>query len=273
MVWNLVVHLILLLPLACGYNYCNNKTHICVLKNTKHFMCNLKMFRPFANRARFHASVPDNLKMQILILDKLNNLRNQFASGNLRTRNNKTFASAKRMRRLMWDKELAYMAHTHASTVSYTPTNCRSTLRFPYVGQVISLVLPPEMSDLEQISSTSFNKMFEEYLNVPDPEGLLKRYNSTRDRYITHFTTIISDRASRVGCGIVVATNCVDYYKFCYFFTCFFDFDNVEGMYVYKAGEPATSCDDWNVVSSDRYANLCKNNGAHFPHDQGDEPH
>ncbi|XP_016974749.1 scoloptoxin SSD976-like [Drosophila rhopaloa] len=272
MMWSLVIPLVLLLPLASSYNYCHNKTHRCILEHKEHFMCRLGKFPVYGERTKFHAIVPSTRKFESIILEILNNLRNSLAGGELRTNANKTFAKAKRMRRLMWDRELAHMALSHASTLSFKHSDCRSTKRFPHVGECLAVVAPKDKLSITEICKRAIHLMFDEYKNVTAPRKLLKRFDPVRDYYVGHFTTIISDRVSRVGCGIAVASNCrqESFIKFCHFVTCHFDFNNVESSYVYKAGDPCSSCDDWGTHGSDRYPNLCMNTGVLFPPDQGD---
>jgi len=95
----LVLAVILLLPMTFGYNYCNNRTHLCELAKWKHFMCRLEDFHAFGN-TKYHAIVPDTAIVRRETLGVINTFRNTFASGDLTTNENKTFSSAKRMRRL-----------------------------------------------------------------------------------------------------------------------------------------------------------------------------
>ncbi|KAI8039635.1 venom allergen 3-like [Drosophila gunungcola] len=267
----LVFPVVLLLPLISGYNYCNNRTHVCNLSKRKHFMCQLeKDLPPFGNGTTFHALVPDTTNMHLNALGILNTFRNVFASGELITKRNKTFPTARRMRRLIWDAELAYMARSHAATVSFKHSECRSTLRFPLVGECLALLPPSDQKlGLFDMLTSFFTKMFDEYKEVEDPEALLHAYDPAKDYHVGHFTTIISDRVSRVGCGIAVGSNCQVNNKvgFCHFLTCHFDGTNMEYQYVYRAGKPASSCHDWKATSSSRYAFLCTNNGGIFPYD------
>ncbi|KAI8039634.1 tabinhibitin 10-like isoform X2 [Drosophila gunungcola] len=272
MIRSLVIPVILLLPLASGYNYCNNKTHRCVLEGKEHFMCRLDKFRPLLGSTIYHAIVPDVPYLQDQILRILNQFRNSFAGGELATHNNKTFASAKRMRKLIWDKELAYMARTHASTVSLQHSECRSTQRFAHVGEVLFVAVPNARAKINYILETTFRSLFQKYLKVEDPEGLLVGFDPIRDFNLADLTIIISDRVSRVGCGLASGSNCNPFLpsNFCLFLTCHFDFVNLNGSYVYKAGEPASGCDDWYTTGSNKYVNLCRNNGDIYPPDQGD---
>ncbi|XP_017005564.2 venom allergen 3-like [Drosophila takahashii] len=273
MISSLVLPLILLLPIVSGYNYCNNKTHKCVLEQSEHFMCQLHKFSPLGGYTRYYETVPDTPLLQNKILGILNKFRNRFASGELWTNENRTFAKAKRMRRLIWDNELGYMARAHASTVSFKHSECRATSRFPYVGEVLGMIVPKRhpKPDLHDLLHKMFNKMFDEYQIVHDPEGLLQGFHPVRDYHCAHFTNIISDRVSRVGCGVAVGKNCRhgSHTNFCTFLTCHFDFTNLNGSYVYKAGEPG-NCEDWNTSNSNKLTSLCQNNGELFPPDHGD---
>ncbi|XP_016974747.1 antigen 5 like allergen Cul n 1-like isoform X2 [Drosophila rhopaloa] len=208
MIWCQVITAIILMAMVRGYNYCNNRTHKCVLDDKEHFMCRLHSFHPLGGSTKYHAIVPDLPEMQNEILSILNKFRNAFASGDFTTKDNKTFASAKRMRKIMWDKELAYMARTHASTVSFQHSECRSTLRFPYVGECLAMMTPKKKPRIRDSFKKMFKMMFEEYLEVEDPDGLLKGFDPIRDYKWAHFTNIISDRVSRVGCGLAVGSNC-----------------------------------------------------------------
>ncbi|XP_043641900.1 venom allergen 3-like isoform X3 [Drosophila teissieri] len=263
MILSAVLPVILPFLLAHGYNYCNNRTHRCILENNVHFMCKLDKI-PSLGGTRYHAVVPDTPKLRSEILRIINHFRNQFAGGGFRTSQNRTFATASRMRQVMWDSELAYMARAHASTVSFKHTLCRSTLRFPEVGECLSMMVPKHKHTVREALHKLFKLMFDEHLNIMDPDALLEAFHPIREYICAHFTILISDRVSRVGCGVAVGTNCRQgsTSNFCHFLTCHFDFDNVNGSYVYKAGKPVSSCGDWGTGRSKEFAHLCSNDGS-----------
>ncbi|XP_062131668.1 antigen 5 like allergen Cul n 1-like isoform X2 [Drosophila sulfurigaster albostrigata] len=235
--------LLMLLQLCSAYNYCHNSTHLCDLVGEKHFIC--EKHQPYLNKTKYVGTIPDTLRLRKIILSYYNKYRNEVASGTLTTLYNKTFPPACRMRELIWDVELAYTARIHAETVSFKHSLCRSVLRFPYAGECIGIVRP--------ISKRRSIK------NIMD--------RTIRDLHLSRFTILISDRVSRVGCAIVVATDCMLNYKYgyCYLITCHFDFIMVSRSFTYKPGEPTSNCSDWESRPSNSFRNLCRNTGKIFP--------
>ncbi|XP_039479990.1 venom allergen 5 isoform X1 [Drosophila santomea] len=260
--------LVLLLPMAAGYNYCNNRTHLCDLAESKHFMCKLEDLKPYGGRTKYHISIPDTQKVRKEMLGVLNTFRNMFAGGELDLPENKTFPSAKRMRVLIWDSELAYMARTHAATVSFMHSECRATVRFPMTGEILVLSPPTKHKfSLTELLGIVFGQVFEEHKTVKDPQNFPRALDSERHYRAGHFSLIVNDRMSRVGCGISVGSNCErdGEVGFCHFLTCHFDRTNVNGTFVYKTGKAATGCNDWKSTANIKYANLCENTGEIFP--------
>ncbi|XP_043641907.1 antigen 5 like allergen Cul n 1 [Drosophila teissieri] len=263
--------LVLLLPMAAGYNYCNNSTHLCELAKVRHFMCRLAEMTPYGGRTKYHACIPDTPKVRKEVLGVINTFRNMIAGGELDL-GNKTFPSATRMRVVMWDSELAYMARTHAATVSFMHTECRSTVRFPLAGEI--LVLSPPFAhklSLSELLGLVFGQVFDEHKTIKDPQNFSSVFNSDIDYKAGHFSLLVNDRMSRVGCGISVGSNCEKdgQVGFCYFLTCHFDYTNINKYVVYKTGKSATGCSDWKSTASIKYANLCANTGEIFPLDKG----
>ncbi|KAH8394620.1 hypothetical protein KR222_000299, partial [Zaprionus bogoriensis] len=261
--------LILLLPLTWAYNYCNNDTHYCQKLGLKHFICQIKKeLKPHSDRSKFVGAVPDTYAMRDMILSYHNKFRDELASGNLRTSSNKTFKPARRMRELIWDTELGYMARLHASTVSFKHTKCRAVTRFPYVGENLGLVfVSAKKRSIREILDLTVKKMFEEYRDVEDPDELIKSFKGAGYQAYGHFTVIASDRVSRVGCAVVAGTDFKNKPDkgLCYYVTCHYDFTNMEGEYIYKAGDPRSACDDWKASKSGDYSNLCTNTKEIFP--------
>ncbi|KAH8333283.1 hypothetical protein KR074_008147 [Drosophila pseudoananassae] len=263
----LAIFLLEVLPSASGYNYCHNRSHFCRKKNMEHFMCNLGKLYPLDGSVKYEDTVPDAPKFRSSVLGKFNQYRNILASGDLRTGSNKTFPSASRMRVLIWDEELGFLARSHAKTVSFMHSECRATKRFPYAGEALAMigVLNKKIS-LWEILSLTLKPMFDEFMAVDDPEEFVKNYDSEKHYGVGHFATIVSDRVSRVGCGIAIGSNCERGTKvgLCHFLTCMFDFTNIANSFVYKTGEPASQCESWHTKRSINFEHLCHNKGTIF---------
>ncbi|XP_022223860.1 venom allergen 3-like [Drosophila obscura] len=261
-----------LLPHISAYNYCHNESHSCIAANKLHFMCRLDAELPPV--ATYRGTIPDTKLMHRIILKLINGYRDRLASGFLETRNKKMFPAAKRMRELIWDQELGYMARSHVATVSFKHSECRSTQRFPMAGEALGVVgSTTDKRSIFQILKLNFDRMFDEHLFVEDPESLVSYFDASIHMDAGHFCTLISDRISRVGCGVAMATDCgYDKSKgHCHFITCHFDFTNIHGSYVYKDGSPASDCQIWGADPSKEYQHLCGNEQGIFEQDHGDE--
>ncbi|XP_060656504.1 antigen 5 like allergen Cul n 1-like [Drosophila nasuta] len=262
-----LLFLLSLLQLVYSYNYCYNNSHYCDVNNMRHFICRIGDLHPLHEKAKFVGLVPDTLKLRNTILRYHNSYRNKLAGGSLKTVSNKTFKSASRMRMLVWDEELAYTARLHASTVSFKHSVCRSVLRFPFAGECLGLVFASTgRRQLTDILDLTLQAMFDEYLDAEEPDELINSFDATKHYDVGHFTVIVSDRVSRVGCAVVAATNCEKETKkgYCHFLTCHYDFTNMANSYVYKTGESASRCNIWKTLPSEEYSNLCSNNGEIF---------
>ncbi|KAH8357732.1 venom allergen 5-like [Drosophila serrata] len=263
MTFDRVLPMALLFALVSCYNYCNNKTHVCNLGGLKHFMCQLDEELAAFEGTKFLEIVPDTQYFQTEVLLLLNNFRNNLSAGQVVNNVNMTFPSAKRMRRLIWDSELAYLARVHASTVSFKHTECRSTLRFPFVGEIMSMMEAPVDRKLTVVNvlMNAFRPMWKQHWMVLDPESLSQGFDPVRDFLVGDFALFINDRISRVGCSIATGANCP--YKgsigYCHFLTCYFDYNNIVNSSVYKAGQPTSGCGDWKTTGNADWINLCKN--------------
>ncbi|XP_023036970.2 venom allergen 3, partial [Drosophila willistoni] len=276
---NMRLLLLLMTPISiwsvAAYNYCHNASHFCNVAQMKHFMCQLDSeLQPLDGSVHYKATIPDTVGFQNIILSLLNSCRSRLASGNLMTASNVTFPSASRMREIIWDNELAYMARTHAATVSFRHSECRSTQRFPMAGECVGMVVSSnDTYSVKSLLELTLLPMFDEYKDVENPVELIQAFNPLEHFDAGHFTVLASDRVSRVGCGIAVASNCErgeHVGGLCHFITCHFDFTNVAESYVYESGEPASKCSVWSSSPSLKHSNLCANTGKIFPMNHGD---
>ncbi|KAH8237098.1 hypothetical protein KR038_004238, partial [Drosophila bunnanda] len=276
MIFDRVLPLAMLLGLVAGHNYCNNKTHVCNMGGLKHFMCRLDEELPAFKGTQFLEIVPESRYFQTEALILLNNFRDMLASGQVLNNLNMTFPSARRMRRLIWDSELAYLARVHASTVSFKHTECRATLRFPFVGEIMAVMNAPITRKLTiiKVLMNAFRPMWRQHWTVTDPVGFSQGFDPVRDFLVGDFAIIVNDRISRVGCAIAAGSNCPfnNSIGYCHFLTCYFDNNNLVNFPLYKTGLPTSGCDDWKTIGSSKWTYLCKNLGELFPNVSGLAP-
>ncbi|KAH8309397.1 hypothetical protein KR059_009179, partial [Drosophila kikkawai] len=273
MIFDLLLPLAILFALVSAYNYCDNKTHACNELGFKHFICQLDDELPSHEGTKFEGTVPDTQHFQKEVLGLLNDFRNHLASGEVMNNANRTFPSARRMRRLIWDNELAYLARVHASTVSFKHTMCRSTLRFPDIGEVMAIMAAPVVKKLtvSKVLRNAFRSMWKQHWKVESPDNLINQFDAASAFLAADFANIINDRVSRVGCSVAVGSNCpyAGSLGFFYFLTCYFDNTNIVNAPIYKPGVPTSGCDEWEAVPSIKWSYLCKNLGLIFPNVSG----
>lgn len=84
----------------------------------------------------FMGHVPMTRTIKRIFMHIHNDYRNRVASGEeTKSGTDPKFPKASRMRELIWDNELMYVAHIHTAQTRMGHDKCRSTQRFPSAGQ------------------------------------------------------------------------------------------------------------------------------------------
>ncbi|XP_054744717.1 antigen 5 like allergen Cul n 1-like [Anastrepha obliqua] len=213
-----------------AYNYFCSSDNWCSKGN--HLMCDTSAIK---EQGTFKRHMPLTFKVRRLFLEHHNKIRDKTAGS----------SKATRMRNLIWDNELAYLARTHTGLCSNNPSECHRTARFEKVGLNTALQNGSDYIQIDHLISNSFKEW------EPD--------SSTAHKVLTH------DQASRVGCAIGHCVDCADKKDHCYFISCFYDMDHKEGETTQETGDKAASkCNVWDSVADEKYANLCHNTGKNF---------
>uniref|UniRef100_A0A1A9WS17 SCP domain-containing protein n=1 Tax=Glossina brevipalpis TaxID=37001 RepID=A0A1A9WS17_9MUSC len=109
--------------------------------------------------------------------------------------------------------------------------------------------------------------MYDEKDKVTNPIGFADQLESSYLKDSGHFSQLMGDRISRVGCAFAVGGNCTadvgggEAFQYCYYLACHYDFASMTKWRLYKRGTtPASDCGEWNVGKHEdpRYPNLCK---------------
>ncbi|KAL9916008.1 venom allergen-1-like [Glossina fuscipes fuscipes] len=194
------------------------------------------------------------------------------------------------MRELVWDDELEYNAKLHlAAAKMMAHDNCRNTVRYILAGQNLgSTATDNKMTVLEAVVD-QLKLMYNEKDLVTDTSKFADKLRS--EEYVSlcvkifyvhvyiyvltysvqrsgHFTQLMGDRNSRVGCAFALGLNCTHHkgdakvYSYCYYLACHYDFSNVSRWRLYKThpNTPGAHCSEWNVgMNTDpRYSHLCE---------------
>ncbi|XP_011178424.3 uncharacterized protein LOC105209620 [Zeugodacus cucurbitae] len=231
--FKLIIIYLIVLDSHCytaAYNYFCGNDDWC--EKGKHIMCDTSGIE---NSGTFKRHMPSTFKIRWMFLESHNQFRNEVA-GKLK---------ATRMRNLIWDNELAFLARTYTGLCPSKPSKCHKTARFEKVGLNTATQDGSNRISLESLMSTSFKKWREE--------------NSESYKILTH------DQASRVGCAIGYCADCTGGKDHCYFISCYYDMDYKEGVEIQDKGDkPASKCNFWDSVQDEKYKNLCRNTGKIF---------
>lgn len=127
---------------------------------------------------KFKRHMPSTFKIRYMFLELHNQLRNQVAG----------LEKATRMRNLIWDSELAFLARTYTGLCPSKPSVCHKTARFEKVGLNTSKQDGLNRVSLNTLMTTTFQ--------------IWRKDDSTFYKVLTH------DQASRVGCAIGYCVDC-----------------------------------------------------------------
>ncbi|XP_049541892.1 antigen 5 like allergen Cul n 1-like [Anopheles darlingi] len=191
-----------------------------------------------------------NATIQELILSEHNRLRNQLAIGNLTG-----YASAARMPTLAWDNILAAQAGHNARTCTFAHDLCRNTAKYAYAGQNIA---SQSFYGTTKSVDTLVREMVAAWWNENQDATQVQVDKYPRGwtgNAIGHFTQMVSDRTSTIGCAMQywVEQEIWD----TYYLVCDYGLTNIVERAVYKKGTTASSC---NTGTNPTYPGLCSTN-------------
>lgn len=100
------------------------------------------------------------------------------ASGTeISTKSNNKYPIALRMRRLIWDDELMYVAHFHATQVKMGHDWCRNTVKYPASGQNLGFAASNYMRPVLKMINTSLTEMYLEKDLIGDTTSMIGKMN------------------------------------------------------------------------------------------------
>ncbi|XP_011193249.1 antigen 5 like allergen Cul n 1 [Zeugodacus cucurbitae] len=241
-----------------AFYYCDKQEKLC--GDSKHFMCD-----PYSvpQEAELLGLLPLTRKVKDLYVDRHNEHRNRLAGGEQEFKGGGKFPKATRMREVIWDDELAYIAGIHAKRCNMEHDSCHDTERFPGSGQ--NLHRGGADAKLKEVSAKilgTVDSWWNEYQKVDDGNALADEFPKGAEDWgdIGHFSAMANERAAFVGCGLALCQKAVnDYFRVV---TCNYSVTNIDGATMYKKGNSSASeCGHYESVPSIRYPHLCTNTG------------
>ncbi|XP_001663083.2 venom allergen 5-like [Aedes aegypti] len=200
----------------------------------KHIGCNAH--RGFASTCIEPKIIPMSTKRKNLILMMHNRLRNLVASGNL-----SKFEPASNMSLMIWDNELAYLAELNVKQCQMEHDACRSTAQFKYAGQ--NLAFSWTSGSLKKHNENIRHNIMKWFMEHKDAKmDHIRKFGRTK-KPIGHFTAMVRDASSHIGCAMSSYTKTRKGYKGKEFLmACNYATTNILNKSIYVDGKPCSAC-------------------------------
>ncbi|XP_030386532.1 venom allergen 5-like [Scaptodrosophila lebanonensis] len=191
-----------------------------------------------------------------LIVALHNEHRDYIAGGN-----DPELNAACRMATMRWNDELAYLASLNVRSCAMRHDACHNTDAFKFAGQNLAWVgfFPP----LNATSSiiTSVDMWYNEVSNTK--QAYIDAYPSGYSGpTIGHFTVMVADRNTDVGCAVSTYSVSGQSYK-AFLMACNYATTNILGVKMYKSC--SSSAQECTTGRNSQYSNLCSANEQYDP--------
>lgn len=195
---------------------------------------------------------PLTAAQQALVLDLHNKLRSKVAMGQQNYSSNAFYPSAARMATLHWDPELAAIAAANVRRCQYGHDKCRNTPQYPSAGQNIANLAFQDTDYADEDVIRSFiDDWFSEYADA-NPSCMARYPKGYAGPAIGHFTQIVADRSTAVGCAMVRYVDGDGWTN--QDLVCNYAITTITDQPVYVAGAPCSQC---TTGCNPQYPGLC----------------
>ncbi|XP_058452432.1 venom allergen 3 homolog [Malaya genurostris] len=187
---------------------------------------------------------------QALILDLHNQLRSKIATGK-QNYSTTFYPEAARMGTMVWSSELASIAAANARKCVFGHDSCRNTATLKAVGQNIASKSYYGMTISDNDLLTGFVGAWYSEVTYANKDIIGSYPSNYQGPAIGHFTQIVSDRATQIGCSLVSYIKSPWINKY---FVCNYAITNIVGQPVYQAGKKCSKC---TTGCNSKYDGLC----------------
>ncbi|XP_053691844.1 antigen 5 like allergen Cul n 1-like [Sabethes cyaneus] len=175
-------------------------------------------------------------QLRAFLIHLHNEARNRLANGSLNG-----FEEASRMPTVVWDDELASLAELNTKSCQFKHDECRNTELLRQAGQNLAIGYYPVEENLFDILMKLTTLWFDEYKLAN--QMLMDTFMSPPNVTIGHFTQMMSDRTTSIGCGIVIYPHKVSGYTFkVVLYACNYSITSIYSQPVYRKGPVGTKC-------------------------------
>ncbi|XP_035919333.1 antigen 5 like allergen Cul n 1-like [Anopheles stephensi] len=163
------------------------------------------------------------------------------------------FAAASRMPTVTWDDELANLAEINVRSCRFEHDECRSTHQYLHAGQNLAVGSYYLETDIFEIVRNLTTLWYNEHVDTT--QEVLDRYTTDYNATIGHYTQMISDRTTAIGCGVVIYPKKIEDFVFkMVLYACNYALTSIVHQPIYLKGEPTGRCA---TGTNPAYAGLC----------------
>ncbi|EDS25644.1 salivary protein [Culex quinquefasciatus] len=215
---------------------------LCPKDTYHHVGCNTT--RAFNSTCVKPKMVPMSTKRKNLLMMMHNRLRNHLASGKL-----DRYQKASNMSLMDWDDELAYLAELNVKQCVMEHDECRSTVKFFWAGQNLANRFQyPKLETYNLILKAFVKAWFKEHVDA-SMEYIRSYKEPPKEIMIGHFTALVRDVSTHMGCAIAVQTKTMYSKQHSRYLTgpqiflaCNYANTNLFGQAIYREGQPCSQC-------------------------------
>ncbi|XP_041781124.1 antigen 5 like allergen Cul n 1-like [Anopheles merus] len=231
----------------CRPDLCLRYNRAGLLEAKRHVACGFNgSFADACPPGRMILKIDAQLRAYILHLH--NEVRDRLARGE-----EAGFAAASRMPTVTWDDELANLAEINVRSCRFEHDECRSTYQYLHAGQNLAVGSYYLETDIFEIIHNLTGLWHREYLDTT--QEVLDKYTTDYNATIGHYTQMVSDRTTAIGCGVVIYPKKMEDFVFkMVLYACNYAITSIVHQPIYRKGEPASRC---RTGTNPDYAGLC----------------
>ncbi|XP_055587941.1 antigen 5 like allergen Cul n 1-like [Uranotaenia lowii] len=141
-----------------------------------------------------------------------------------------------------WSDELAQLAELNTKSCKFNHDECRNTDEYRQAGQNLAIGFYPVEENIFDILEKLTTLWFDEYKDAS--QAVMDQFENPPNATIGHFTQMMSDRTTKIGCGIVIYPRKVSGFTLkVVLYACNYSITNIFSQPVYRKGSPGAECE------------------------------